>query len=170
MTRTLDILIAVKMGTGVEWMVHACITLACAPSGTPVQASALAEFHGLPKAYLTKQLQALVRSGILCSAPGAQGGFSLARPSTEITLMDIVAAVEGRADLFQCTGIRNNGLGAELGMTSSQLPCIVQIEMTKAEMTMRKVLASRTIAHLAESLDRGAPAVLSVTRKWISAT
>ncbi|MFE2111109.1 RrF2 family transcriptional regulator [Kitasatospora sp. NPDC059463] len=158
-----------KMGAGVEWMVHACITLACAPAGAPVQAGALAEFHGLPKAYLAKQLQSLVRAGILRSTPGVQGGFSLARTAGEISLMDIVVAVEGPADLFQCTGIRDNGVGAQLGMTSGRLPCIVQIEMSKAEMAMRKALAARTIAHLIESLDSGAPKVLGVTREWLQA-
>lgn len=163
----MDILDVMRMGTGVEWMVHACITLACAPEGTSLQAGALAEFHGLPKAYLTKQLQTLVRSGILRSTPGARGGFSLARPSASITLMDIVAAVEGRAELFQCTEIRKEGLGAALGRSGGRLPCIVQIEMKRAELVWRKALAARTLEDLIKGLDEDTPAVLAVTRRWI---
>lgn len=148
-------------------MVHACITLACAPPGTPVRAGRLADFHGLPKAYLTKQLQALVRSGILHSVPGVHGGFSLARPSSEITLMDIVAAVEGRADMFQCTQIRKGGVGATFGTTGTNIPCTVQNEMAKAELAWRKALASRTLADILDEVAKDAPTVLPVTRKWL---
>lgn len=168
-TRTTAILSVVKMSSTVEWTVHVCLTLACAPPGTLMQAGALAEFHGLPKAYLTKQLQALVKSGIMRSTPGVRGGFSLARPSSEITLMDIVAAVEGRADLFQCAEIRKSGVIAESGLSNVNLPCIVQIEMTKAEMAWRKALAAQTLDGLARRLEKGAPRVVDLTRQWISA-
>ncbi|WP_049717827.1 RrF2 family transcriptional regulator [Streptomyces caatingaensis] len=157
------------MATTVEWMAHVCLTLACAPPGTSLQAAALAEFHGLPKPYLTKQLQALVKSGILRSAPGVRGGFSLARPSSEITLMDVVVAVEGPADLFQCTAIRKNGVVAAAAPGSGDLPCIVQLEMKKAEMAWRKALASQTLENLAERLEQGAPQVVTMTREWIRA-
>ncbi|MFI1223577.1 MULTISPECIES: RrF2 family transcriptional regulator [unclassified Streptomyces] len=157
------------MSSTVEWTVHVCLTLACAPPGVSMQSGALAEFHGLPKPYLTKQLQALVRYGILRSAPGVRGGFSLARPSAEITLMDIVAAVEGRAELFQCAEIRKSGVIADSGLSNMNLPCIVQIEMSKAEMAWRKTLAAQTIEDLAKRLENGAPHVVDVTRKWIAA-
>ena len=150
-------------------MVHVCLTLACAPPGTSLQASSLAEFHGLPKPYLIKQLQALVKSGVLRSSPGVRGGFSLARPSAEITMMDIVVAVEGRGDLFQCTEIRKGGVLALSAPGTGNLPCIVQIEMNKAEMAWRKTLASQTLESLAKSLERGAPHVVNSTRQWIQA-
>jgi Rrf2 family protein len=157
------------MSLTVEWTIHVCLTLACAPPGGSVHAGALAEFHGLPKPYLTKQLQALVRAGVLRSSPGVRGGFSLARPSAEITLMDIVAAVEGRAELFQCVEIRKSGVIAESGLSNMNLPCIVQVEMAKAEMVWRKALAAQTIEDLAKRLEKGAPHVVDVTRKWIAA-
>ena len=66
-----------RTSQGVEWALHACLNLswldAPAPTGT------LAAFYDLPPAYLNKQLQALVRAGILTSTPGPRGGFQLAR-------------------------------------------------------------------------------------------
>ncbi|MFC6932409.1 Rrf2 family transcriptional regulator [Actinomadura yumaensis] len=45
------------------------------------------------------------------STAGARGGFRLARPLERITLMDVVAAIEGPDDAFQCTEIRRRGAG-----------------------------------------------------------
>ncbi|KUJ68020.1 hypothetical protein ACZ90_22470 [Streptomyces albus subsp. albus] len=81
--------------------------------------------------------------------------------------MDIVAAVEGRAELFQCTQIRKGGLGATLGTGGGNIPCTVQVEMAKAEMAWRKTLAGRSLANLIEEIEKDAPAVLTTTRKWI---
>ena len=64
-------------------------------------------------AYLNKQLQALVRAGLLRSVPGAHGGFLLAKRPDEITLMDVASAIEGRELAFQCTEICQLGMGQD---------------------------------------------------------
>ena len=51
-------------------------------------------FDDLPPAYLNKQLQALVRAGILSSTPGPRGGFRLARRLEDISVLDVVVAGE----------------------------------------------------------------------------
>lgn len=55
----------------------------------------IAHRTGIPQAYLSKLLHALGRSGLISTKRGYRGGFVLARPAPEITLMDIVEAVEG---------------------------------------------------------------------------
>ena len=57
---------------------------------------------GLPRDFVAKIFQKLVRGGILRSAKGRGGGFALARPQHEITLMDIVEAVEGPLSMTRC--------------------------------------------------------------------
>src|SRR5437879_3327450 len=94
-----------RMGEGVEWAAHSCLLLAWA-GGDAVPAARLASYHRLPPAYLNKQLQALARAGILSSVSGPRGGFRLARPPDQITLWDVVAAVEGLEETFRCTEIR----------------------------------------------------------------
>src|SRR2546423_14192836 len=63
-----------KLGEPVEWALHCTTVLALLPSDGAVPASRLAEFHGVPAAYLAKTLQALSREGIVESVPGRRGG------------------------------------------------------------------------------------------------
>ncbi len=62
----------------------------------------LADHYGLPEAYIGKHLQALTRAGLLHATPGPSGGFRLARPVGEIT---VVGAVESTASPFMCQEI-----------------------------------------------------------------
>lgn len=61
----------------------------------PVLAKILADQFEIPRDYLFKVLQQLVRAGILDSVRGPHGGFCLARPSDKISMLDVVEAVEG---------------------------------------------------------------------------
>jgi Rrf2 family protein len=120
----------------------------------PVPASALADTYGLPLAYLNKQLQMLVRHGLVTSTSGPAGGFSLARPAGEITLVDVVDAVAGRAPLFQCTEIRCQGVfesRAEEICTSG--PCGIASAMLRAEDAWRASLSAVSVRDLGAGID-----------------
>ncbi|MDQ1403208.1 MAG: hypothetical protein QOG03_1524, partial [Actinomycetota bacterium] len=101
-----------KLGQGVEWGIHCCAILALLPDGTALPSARLAEFHDVPPAYLAKHLQALAKAGIVTSTAGPKGGYRLARPAAEITLLDVVEAIEGRTAAFDCTEIRQRGPAA----------------------------------------------------------
>ncbi|WP_277670644.1 RrF2 family transcriptional regulator, partial [Saccharomonospora viridis] len=88
-----------RLGQAVEWMLHTCLNLSWVDE--PVSTARLADIYRLPSAYLNKQLQALAREKILVSVPGARGGFRLARDPAEISLLDVVVAVEGKAEAFR---------------------------------------------------------------------
>ena len=60
-----------------------------------VISSTIAKEYNIPLEYLFKILQQMVRSNILRSKRGPGGGFTLARPAKEITLLEIVEAVDG---------------------------------------------------------------------------
>jgi len=62
-----------------------------------VRARQIADCTGMPKPYLSKILHALGRSGLITTKRGRRGGFALARPAWQISLLDIVEAVEGTA-------------------------------------------------------------------------
>jgi Rrf2 family protein len=64
-------------------------------NGSPVQGKDIAESCGIPSGHLLKILQQLVRAQILCSERGPAGGFILRRPPGEITLLEIIEAIEG---------------------------------------------------------------------------
>ena len=83
------------MSEGVEWGIHCCTVLAVLPTGATLPASRLAEYHGVPAAYLAKHMQALSKAGIVESVAGPKGGYRLAKPPAEITVLDVVLAIEG---------------------------------------------------------------------------
>jgi Rrf2 family protein len=61
----------------------------------PVQSEAIATRQGIPVSYLNQLLITLRRGGLVVSIRGAQGGYYLARPPQEITLLDILSVLEG---------------------------------------------------------------------------
>ena len=75
-------------------------TLAAKPPGTLMGAAALSEEAGLPAPFMAKILQPLAKRGVLVSQRGAQRGYTLARPASEITVREVLEAIDGD-DLFQ---------------------------------------------------------------------
>ncbi|MGW4355345.1 RrF2 family transcriptional regulator [Nocardia sp. NPDC004582] len=134
------------MGEGVEWGLHCCVALAWLDDHAPIATARLAEIFELPPEYLKKRLQPLVREGILESMPGARGGYRLARAPERITLMDVVAAVEGRTEAFRCTEIRRRGAGAARGSEEFAKPCGIAAAMGRAELAWRRELTAQTVA------------------------
>ncbi|MBV9922689.1 MAG: Rrf2 family transcriptional regulator [Pseudonocardia sp.] len=154
-----------RMGEGVEWALHVLLTFAWLDDDEPVPAAALAASHDLPPAYLNKQLQALVRAGLLESLPGVRGGFRLARSPSDITVMDVVVAIEGSDQAFRCTEIRQRGMGADMPPRVFDAPCAVHASMLRAELAWRRELASQTVADLRCEVDRHGPAPCATVRR-----
>lgn len=77
-----------------DYAVRAAIELAASGDG-PVKAEQIAEAQGIPLNFLENILAELRRAGLAQSRRGASGGFLLARPPEEITLADVIRAVEG---------------------------------------------------------------------------
>jgi Rrf2 family protein len=146
-----------KLGDGVEWALHCCVLLAALPPDDAMPATRLAEYHGVPGAYLAKHLQALARAGIVESTPGRRGGYRLARPANEITFLDVVEAAEGDEPAFRCTEIRQRG-PVPASAKAMRTPCAIHVTMARAEHAWRKELRATTIADigavLAGKLDR----------------
>ncbi|MEU4096047.1 Rrf2 family transcriptional regulator [Streptomyces sp. NPDC026673] len=154
-----------RMSKGVEWALHTLLNLHIAGGG-PVGNGQLAEAHGLPSAYLNKQLQQLVRAGLLTSTPGVRGGFQLAKAIEQITLLDVVEAIEGDVRLFQCTEIRCCGRIGEIAPAPTE-PCPVKVAMVRAEDAWRQALAAQTLADVQAELERR-PEVTDAVRASIT--
>jgi DNA-binding IscR family transcriptional regulator len=71
----------------------------------------------------------------------------LARPAAEVTLLDVVAAVEGTEPAFRCTEIRQRG-PAGLAPSNYKIPCGIARAMLRAEHAWRESLRGTTIADL----------------------
>ena len=140
-----------RISDGVEWGLHCCTLLALLPPDATLPAARLAEFHGVPAAYLAKHLQALSRAGIVEAVAGRHGGYRMVRPAAEVALLDVVEAIEGRAPAFRCTEIRQRG-PASLPAREYRVACSITRAMHKAEAAWRDELRSQTIADLLRSL------------------
>ncbi|MFC4335545.1 RrF2 family transcriptional regulator [Salininema proteolyticum] len=153
------------MSEGVEWAAHCCLVLDWM-DGEAMPTAKLAAAFELPAHYLNKQLQPLAKAGILTSTAGKKGGFRLARPLEEITLMDVVAAIEGPQEAFQCTEIRQKGVWADEPESAFKLPCAIDGAMKSAELEWRKALASKTLADISATACGQAPGLKDRVRDW----
>lgn len=157
-----------RLSDGVEWAIHCCTVLAFVPADGALPAAALAEFHGVPPAYLAKHLQSLSREGIVESVPGPRGGYRLARPAAEVSLLDIVLAIEGAEPAFRCSEIRQRGPAA-MPERTYRLPCAIARAMWDAEQVWRDSLASISVAGIAASLsDTVSPKAAAKAAAWFS--
>lgn len=156
-----------KMSGGVEWALHCSVVLTAADR--PVPSARLAELHDVSGSYLAKQLQALARAGLIHSVQGHAGGYQLTRPATEITVLDVVEAVDGPAPAFSCTEIRQRGPLATPA-EDCRLPCGVNRAMMAADRAWRAALRGVTIADLARTVtDDFGPGALVSVRGWLAA-
>jgi Rrf2 family protein len=156
-----------RMNAGVEWALHSCLNLTWAEPGETVTATKLAAFYDLPAAYLNKQLQALARAGIVASTSGPRGGFRLARRPEDITVLDVVTAIEGPEEAFRCTEILRQGPDGRAEVDYRRT-CVVSVTMHRAELAWRRELAGRTIADLKAAVERQHPAVPEQTRSHLA--
>jgi Rrf2 family protein len=112
--------------------------------------------YDVPAGYLAKQLQALVRGGVLSAVTGPRGGFRLARPAEQITLLQIVEAADGTSPFYTCNEIRQHGRGA-VPPEQCRTTCGIAARMADAEAAWRESLATVTVADIVESLPAGTP-------------
>ncbi|HEX6310232.1 MAG TPA: Rrf2 family transcriptional regulator [Acidimicrobiia bacterium] len=145
-----------RLGEGVEWGLHCATLLSFVPEGQALPAARLAEYHGVPAAYLAKHLQSLSRAGIVETVAGPKGGYRLARLPTDITVLDVVEALDGGEPAFRCTEIRRRGPAA-LPAREYRLPCAIHVVMDRADAAWREQLAAVSIADLVATLGRDAP-------------
>ncbi|MGW1886813.1 RrF2 family transcriptional regulator [Streptomyces sp. NPDC001970] len=155
-----------RTGKGVEWAVHTLLNLAWLGGGEPVPTAQLAAGHELSPSYLNKQLQLLVKAGLLESAPGATGGFRLARPLDTMSMLDVVLAIEGDEPLFRCSEIRQCGtIGERCPDGDFTRPCSVKIAMGRAEVAWRKALAEQSLADVQARSETYVPAMAKRVRQ-----
>jgi len=156
-----------RLSDGVEWGVHVCVLLATLPDDSALPAAKLAEYHGVPAAYLAKHLQALAGAGVLHTVKGARGGYRLARPAAEITVLEVVEAIDGEESAFRCTEIRRRG---PLAMPAREYTkaCGIHRAFTRADEVWRAELAETTIADLFMGLLQDVPrTALEKGARWL---
>ena len=145
-----------KLPNSTEWVLHCATTLAQLEAGEAASATQLAAYYDLPAPYLAKQLQALVRAGVLTASTGPRGGFRLARPAADVTLLEVVEAVRGGSQPYECREIRQQGAGA-LPPEDCRDTCILAVKMADAYDAWREALASESLADVLAGIPASAP-------------
>ena len=158
------------ISVGVEYALH-CLLFLVPPSGGSKEANVrdLALLQGVSVEYLAKLFTKLSRAGVVVATEGAGGGFALARPAKEISVLDVVLAIDGPKPLFECREIR-----ARCAVFGSKAPswatsgfCSIHAIMLAAEDRMRDELSSHTLASLVSQVADKAPRTFGVQiEKW----
>ncbi len=84
-----------RISAKADYAVRAAVELAATPGEKPVKAERIATAQDIPLNFLENILGELRHSGIVRSQRGADGGFRLAKPPEQVTIADIIRAVEG---------------------------------------------------------------------------
>jgi Rrf2 family protein len=129
-----------KVDHGVRAMVSLAAAQARAP-GQPISRDALAAEHGIPAASLEDILRDLANAGLAKSRRGALGGWLLDRPADQVTVADVIRALDG--PLASVRGIRPHELGRD--GTDPYVGLWVAVRAA-----LRSVLDTVTLADLAE--------------------
>lgn len=156
-----------RLSEGVEWGLHCAVLLAVMPSDAALSTTRLADFHGVPVAYLAKHLQAMSRAGILEAGTGPRGGYRLARPPADISVLEVVEAVDGEDPAFRCLEIRRRGPAAAPAREYRTM-CGIHRVMVEADEAWRTRLTRTSIADLAAGVARDAtPKMIEKFGQWL---
>jgi FeS assembly SUF system regulator len=101
----------------------------------------LAEETDLPAPVVSKVLKSLARKGLLASQRGSKGGYTLARPPEDISVPEMITALEGPISLTECT--------MNQGSCSQESSCDVREPWQRINAAVHSALAKITLADLA---------------------
>ena len=127
-----------------EYALRGLAELAGRSNGETILLDQLVAGTNLPRDFLAKIFQKLVRARLLTSAKGRGGGFALARPAHQITLLNIVEAIEGPQPLDGCV------VGLE--RCNDHMPCAQHDLYKPIRQRLKDYLNTTTLADLGASL------------------
>ena len=133
--------------TKAEYGVRLMVELGRQPGSSPVSLSAVAEAERLPLSYLEHLVARLRKAGLVNSTRGAHGGYTLARPAADITMAEVVAALEGDIAPIEC--ITADSDGALICSREGAAPCPTKLLWTRVQGSIVRTLNDMTLAELA---------------------
>jgi len=158
------------LGSSVEYGLH-CLLWLVGPLAEPASSLDLADLQGVSPSFLAKILPKLEKAGIVRASEGVRGGYRLAAAPSEISVLAVVEAIEGKKPLFDCQEIRGRCavFRGRAPAWSGKGVCAIHAVMLRAEQSMRNELARTTLADLAGTVARKAPASFAgEIRNWLA--
>jgi Rrf2 family transcriptional regulator, iron-sulfur cluster assembly transcription factor len=133
-----------KFSASIEYAIHSIVYLGNKPQDKVTLVSEVAGAIEVPETYLRKIFQQLARNGIVRSLRGAHGGFLLAKDPSEISLKDIVEAIDGSLPEYNCLKDRRS--------CDISNPCPVKDAFDEARLKMAEVLENVSLQDLQRKL------------------
>ena len=145
-------------GASVEYGLHTLLWLLGDDDPRRASSRDLAEMQGVPVAMLAKIMPKLEKAGIVRSTSGISGGYELAKPASDISILDVVDAIEENRRLFDCKEVRRGCIlfGGTPPAWSISGVCRIHAVMLRAEKQMRAELAKTSLADLTRGERRPA--------------
>lgn len=113
-----------------------------------ISARAIAEHIKVPQPVLTNILHQLLHSGLVNSTKGSKGGYRLAREPNQITLSEMIAAIEGPFKLAMCCGHDDKDMQPICDMEDS---CNIKEPVQRVHTSLQQFLSQITLTHIAFS-------------------
>jgi Rrf2 family protein len=116
----------------------------------------IAEHYDIPIELMAKVLQRLVRTGLLTSHQGTRGGYTLSRPSTTITVADVIQAIDGPFTVTSCSTDDN---------TCEQFgKCSIRDPLWRIRERILSALGTVSLAEMATESEAPQPAPVTILR------
>jgi Rrf2 family transcriptional regulator, cysteine metabolism repressor len=143
-------LFSTKAEYGIRVMVH----LSRSHGDTPISLGSIAEAEGLPLAYLEHLAQRLRKAELVESRRGARGGYTLARPAEEITMAEVVQALEGEIAPVECLSEGPDGtLVCVRDGDPGHTPCPTKLLWTRVQGSIVRTLREMTLDDLVQPTE-----------------
>jgi Rrf2 family protein len=141
--------------TKAEYGVRVMAYLARSDGDAPIPLGTIADSEGLPLAYLEHLVQRLRKAELVESRRGAHGGYTLARGAGEISMAEVVRALEGDIAPIEC--ITADAEGVLTCSREGSVPCPTKLLWTRVQGSIVRTLNEMTLDDLVQPLA-GAPA------------
>ena len=131
-----------------EYGVRFMVELGRQDPGQPTSLKAIADTEGLPLAYLEQVVARLKRAALIESARGAHGGYWLARPAEEITMAEVVHALEGAIAPMACFTETPVATRVVCSHETDAGRCATKLLWTRVQGGIERALQTTTLADL----------------------
>jgi Rrf2 family transcriptional regulator, cysteine metabolism repressor len=140
-----------KAEYGVRVMAH----LASSDDDGPISLGTIADAEGLPLAYLEHLVQRLRKAQLIESRRGAHGGYTLARAPADISMAEVVSALEGDIAPIEC--ITADADGVLTCAREGSEPCPTKLLWTRVQGSIIRTLNEMTLADLVQPMRKATP-------------
>lgn len=159
------------IGAGVEYALH-CLLWIAEPLEEPPSARDLADLQGVSSSFVAKIFAKLEKASIVEASDGIRGGYRLARPIENITVLDVIDAVEGHKPLFDCQEIRGRCVlyNDKPPAWATRGVCGIHAVMLQAEKNLREELGRTRLSELSAGFQtrRLPPDFASRVQQWFA--